>query len=31
VRAFSEADAQALLKQLGAKDVRPVYQEGWFT
>lgn len=30
VRPFSEVDAQALLKQIGAKEVRSVYQEGWF-
>lgn len=31
IRPFSEVDAQALLKQIGAKEVRSVYQEGWFS
>lgn len=30
VRAFHEAQAAEFLKQLGAKDVRSVYAEGWF-
>jgi hypothetical protein len=29
-KAFSENEAQAFLKQVGAKDVRSVYAEGWF-
>lgn len=29
-RKFSESEATALLKQLGASDVRTVYNEGWF-
>lgn len=30
-KAFSETEAIQLLKQAGAKDVRSVVQEGWFT
>lgn len=30
-KTFSESDASQLLKQSGAKDVRTVVQEGWFT
>ncbi len=29
-KAFSEAEAADFLKKLGAKEVRTVYQEGWF-
>ena len=29
-KAFAESDAQALLKKVGAKEVRSVFAEGWF-
>jgi len=29
-KAFSESEAAEFLKKLGAKEVRTVYQEGWF-
>lgn len=29
-RAFNEAEASALLKNVGAREVRTVYNEGWF-
>lgn len=30
-RTFSEQDAGEFLRKVGAQDVRPVYEEGWFS